>query len=79
MYEIGNPAEYITPDCIADFTSIKLEDEGNNRVKVYGITGQPATDFYKVSASYSDGYVAFSSLTYCAPDAYKKHSLQIQY
>lgn len=72
MYEIGNPAEYITPDCIADFTSIKLEDEGNNRVKVYGITGQPATDFYKVSASYSDGYVAFSSLTYCAPDAYKK-------
>ena len=72
MYEIGNPAEYITPDCIADFTSIKLEDQGNNRVKVYGITGQPATDFYKVSASYSDGYVAFSSLTYCAPDAYKK-------
>ena len=72
MYEIGNPAEYITPDCIADFTSIKLEDVGNNRVKVYGITGKPATEFYKVSASYSDGYVAFSSLTYCAPDAYKK-------
>jgi Acyclic terpene utilisation family protein AtuA len=72
MYEIGDPAEYITPDCIADFTSIKLEDLGNNRVKVYGITGQPATEFYKVSASYSDGYVAFSSLTYCAPDAYKK-------
>jgi hypothetical protein len=72
MYEIGNPAEYITPDCIADFTSINLEDLGNNRVKVYGITGQPATEYYKVSASYSDGYVAFSSLTYCAPDAYKK-------
>jgi hypothetical protein len=72
MYEIGNPAEYITPDCIADFTSINLEDLGNNRVKVYGIKGQPATEYYKVSASYSDGYVAFSSLTYCAPDAYKK-------
>ena len=72
MYEIGNPAEYITPDCIADFTSIKLEDVGTNRVKVYGITGQPATEFYKVSASYSVGYVAFSSLTYCAPDADNK-------
>ena len=72
LYEIGNPAEYITPDCIADFTSIKLEDLGNNRVRVYGITGQPSTEFYKVSASYSDGFVAFSSLTYCAPDAYKK-------
>jgi len=72
LYEIGNPAEYITPDCIADFTSIKLEDLGNNRVRVYGITGQPSTEYYKVSASYSDGFVAFSSLTYCAPDAYKK-------
>jgi hypothetical protein len=74
MYEIGNPAEYITPDCIADFTTIQLEDLGNNRVKAYGIKGLPATPFYKVSASYSDGYVAFSSLTYSAPDAYKKAS-----
>ena len=72
MYEIGNPEEYITPDCIADFSSIKLEDLGNNRVKVYGVKGKPATPFYKVSASYNDGYVAFSSLTYSAPDALKK-------
>lgn len=72
MYEIGDPSEYITPDCIADFTSIKIEDLGNDRVKVYGITGKPATPFFKVSASYEDGYVAFSSLTYSAPDAYKK-------
>ena len=72
MYEIGDPSEYITPDCIADFTSIHMDDLGNNRVKVYGITGKPATPFFKVSASYEDGYVAFSSLTYSAPDAYKK-------
>jgi len=72
MYEIGDPSEYITPDCIADFTSINIEDLGNDRVKVYGITGKPATPFFKVSASYEDGYVAFSSLTYSAPDAYKK-------
>ncbi|MEY3688518.1 MAG: acyclic terpene utilization AtuA family protein [Candidatus Kapaibacteriota bacterium] len=72
MYEIGDPSEYITPDCIADFTSIKIEDLGNDRVKVYGISGKPATPFFKVSASYEDGYVAFSSLTYSAPDAYKK-------
>lgn len=70
LYEIGNPEEYITPDCVADFSSIQLRDEGNNRVKVYGITGKPATPFYKVSASYADGYVAFSSLTYSAPEAY---------
>ncbi|MBI2793075.1 MAG: DUF1446 domain-containing protein [Ignavibacteria bacterium] len=72
LYEIGNPANYITPDCIADFTSIKLDDLGNNRVRVHGITGRPSTDFYKVSASYLDGFVAFSQLTYCAPDAMDK-------
>ncbi len=72
MYEIGDPTMYITPDCVADFSSIHLEDLGNNRVRVFGITGQPATPFYKVSASYLDGYVAFGSLTYSAPSAYEK-------
>ncbi|MBN9399031.1 MAG: DUF1446 domain-containing protein ['Candidatus Kapabacteria' thiocyanatum] len=72
LYEIGDPAEYITPDCVADFTSIRLEDLGNDRVKVHGIKGRPATPFYKVSASYLDGYVSFGSLTYSAPDAYEK-------
>jgi hypothetical protein len=72
MYEIGDPTMYITPDCIADFSSIHLEDLGNDRVRVFGITGRPFTPFYKVSASYLDGFVAFGSLTYSAPDAYEK-------
>ncbi len=72
LYEIGDPSEYITPDVIADFTSIHLEDLGNNRVRVHGIIGKPATPFLKVSASYSDGYIAFSTLTYTAPDALEK-------
>lgn len=72
LYEIGDPEEYITPDCIADFTSIHLEDLGNDRVRVYGIKGRPATPFFKVSASYLDGYVAFGSLTYSAPEAFEK-------
>ena len=72
MYEIGDPTQYITPDCVADFSSIHLEDLGNNRVRVYGITGKPNTPFLKVSASYLDGFVAFGSLTYTAPDAVEK-------
>ena len=72
VYEIGNPKDYITPDCIADFTSINLKDDGNNRVKVFGIKGYPATEFYKVSVSYSDGYSSFGSLTYSWPDALDK-------
>lgn len=72
VYEIGNPKDYITPDCIADFTSIHLEDTGENKVKVFGVRGFPATEFYKVSMSYSDGYSAFGSLTYSWPDALEK-------
>ncbi len=72
MYEIGDPASYITPDCIADFTSIRLKQEGENRVKVWGITGKPDTPTYKISASYIDGYKLSSTLVYSWPDALKK-------
>ncbi|MCF8260566.1 MAG: DUF1446 domain-containing protein [Melioribacteraceae bacterium] len=72
VYEIGDPKDYITPDCIADFTSIKLEEIGENRVKVFGVKGNPETEFYKVSASHSDGYSAFGTLTYTWPQALTK-------
>ncbi len=72
VYEIGDPKEYITPDCVADFTSIKLEQVGENRVKVYNIKGNKATEFYKVSCAYSDGYSAVGTLTYSWPSALTK-------
>lgn len=72
LYEIGDPKDYITPDVVADFTSIKVEDVSKNRVKVTGITGLPYTDSYKVSASYNDGYKLSATLVYCWPDALKK-------
>jgi hypothetical protein len=75
LYEIGDPKEYITPDCVADFTSIHLEDLGRDRVKVFGIKGRPATEFYKVSMSYNDGYSAQGTLTYTWPDAMEKAKL----
>jgi hypothetical protein len=72
VYEIGDPTSYITPDCVADFTSIKLEDLGNDRVRVYDVKGKEATEYYKVSCSYSDGFSAAASLTYSWPDALTK-------
>jgi hypothetical protein len=72
VYEIGDPKNYITPDCVADFTSIKLKDLGNNRVKVYDIKGFEDTEFYKVSCSYEDGFSAAGSLTYSWPQALTK-------
>ena len=72
LYEIGDPSSYITPDVIADFTSIRLAQEGENRVRVFGITGKPETPTYKISASFNDGYKLSSTLVYCWPDAIKK-------
>lgn len=72
LYEIGDPTNYITPECIADFTTIKLEQVGKDKVKLSGVKGKPATEFYKVSMAYSDGYTAIGTLTYAWPDALEK-------
>src|SRR5205823_3653275 len=68
----GDPREYITPDCVADFTTIRLEDAGRDRVRVFGVRGRPATDSLKVSVSYSAGFKAVGTLVYAWPDAYAK-------
>jgi len=72
VYEMGDPHQYITPDCVADFTTIRLQDDGRDRVRVYGIEGRPATEFLKVSISYSAGFKAVGTLVYAWPDAYEK-------
>ncbi len=71
-YEMGDPARYITPDVIADFTSFELIQEGDNRVRIQGVKGYPATDTYKVSMSYSDGWKSVGQLTVSGPDALAK-------
>ena len=72
VYEMGNPAEYITPDCIADFTTIRLRPGGKDRVRVSGIGGRPATDKLKVSIAYFYGFKAVGTLVYAWPEAYEK-------
>ena len=75
VYEMGDPHAYITPDVVADFTSIRLEADGPNRVRVFGIRGKPATDKLKVSIAYRSGYKAVGSLVYAWPDALEKAQL----
>ncbi len=72
LYEMGDPKSYITPDVVADFSSIQLAPDGDDRVKVFGITGSPSTEFYKVSIAYSAGWKAVGTLVYAWPDAYAK-------
>jgi hypothetical protein len=72
VYEMGNPAEYITPDVIADFTTIRLEEVGPDRVRVSGVKGRPPTDKLKVSIAYHAGWKATGTLLYVWPDAVAK-------
>jgi len=72
VYEMGDPHSYITPDGIADFTTIQLQQAGRDRVRVSGIHGAPATPMLKVSIAYFYGYKAVGTLVYSWPEAYDK-------
>ncbi|MFN2635956.1 MAG: acyclic terpene utilization AtuA family protein [Gemmatimonadaceae bacterium] len=72
VYEMGDPRSYITPDVIADFTTIRLGDDGENRVRVFGIKGKPPTDKLKVSVAYRAGFKSVGTLVYAWPEALDK-------
>lgn len=75
VYEMGDPHSYITPDVVADFTTIRLEPAGEDRVRVFGIRGRPPTDKLKVSIAYRAGFKAVGTLVYAWPDALDKARL----
>jgi hypothetical protein len=72
LYELGDPQNYITPDCIADFTSIRLEDADPDRVRVSGIRGGSRPPTLKLSISYAVGWKAIGTLVYSWPQALEK-------
>ena len=75
LYEIGDPAAYILPDVVCDFTRVTLTQQGGaaaHRVLVQGARGRPPTDCYKVSATYMEGWRAQATLLITGIDAAKK-------
>jgi hypothetical protein len=72
LYELGDPKNYLTPDCAADFTSIHLEETGPDRVRVAGIRGGPRPPTLKLSISYTSGWKAIGTLVYSWPQALEK-------
>jgi hypothetical protein len=74
-YEMGNPEDYLGPDCRADFTSVSMSQDGPDRVMVKGAKGAPPTDTLKVSISYHEGWKASGQLTVSGPDALAKAKL----
>ncbi len=72
LYELGDPKNYITPDCVADFTSVHLEDMAADRVRVSGIRGAPRPPTLKLSIAYEYGWKATGTLVYTRPQAIEK-------
>ena len=72
LYEMGNPARYVSADVVVDFRTIRLEQDGPDRVRVFGIRGAPETDTFKVSISYLNGWKASGQLTISGPFALEK-------
>jgi hypothetical protein len=72
VYEIGDPQSFVTADCISDFTSIHLQEDGPDRVRISGVKGRPRPDALKLSISFEAGYKAIGTLVYSWPDALEK-------
>ncbi|HOX24352.1 MAG TPA: DUF1446 domain-containing protein [Candidatus Krumholzibacteria bacterium] len=72
VYEMGDPAEYISPDVIARFDTVELEQIGRNRVRVSNARGLPRPPRFKVSMAYDDGWKALGQLLVCGPEVAAK-------
>jgi hypothetical protein len=72
VYEIGDPAHYLTPDVDADFSAVQLADDGPDRVRVTGARGGTRPDRLKVSLAWHDGWAVTAMLVIVGPDAVRK-------
>src|SRR6266850_445268 len=75
FYEVHDPANYITPDVVVDFTTVRLEQVGPDRVRVTGISGKPRTPTLKVSISCAEGFIGEDMFFYAGPGALRRAKL----
>jgi hypothetical protein len=75
LYEIQDPAAYFTPDVVADFSGVQLEEVGPDRVRVQGARGRMRPKTLKVSIGYHDGYIGEGQISYAGPHALRRAEL----
>ena len=78
LYEVHDPAHYLTPDVDVDMTTLHMEEIGPDQVRVTGATGHPAPKTFKIVAGYEDGYMGQATIGYAWPDALAKAQLAAQ-
>ncbi len=75
LYELHDPAAYLTPDATMDITGVRLEVEGEDRVRVRGVRGHPPPPTYKVTVSLEGGFLAEGEISYAGPNALARAEL----
>lgn len=75
LYEMHDPASYITPDCVLDVTDVEFASEGRHRVRATGAKARPRTPSYKVVIGYHDGYIGEGEVGYAGPNAVARAKL----
>ncbi len=78
LYEVHDPAHYLTPDVDVDMTTLHMEEIGPDQVRVTGATGRPAPETLKIVAGYEDGVMGQAMIGYAWPDALAKAQLAAQ-
>ena len=78
LYEIGDPALYLAPDVVADFSGVEIEEVGPDRVSVRGATGHARPETLKISVGYRDGYIGEGQISYAGPGAVGRARLALR-
>ncbi len=77
LYELEDPARYLQPDVVADFSQVEFESDGSNRVRVWGASGQPRPETLKATLGYRDGFIGEGQISYAGPGARARGELAL--
>ena len=77
LYELEDPSCYLQPDVAADFSAVRLVEEGPDRVRVEGATGHARPDSLKVTLGYRDGFIGEGQISYAGPGARARGELAL--
>ena len=78
LYEVHDPARYLQPDVVADFSRVHLQPDGPDRVAITGATGHPATGTLKVSIGYHDGFIGEGQISYAGAGSRARAELALR-
>lgn len=77
LYEVEDPAHYLQADVVGDFSQVRFEDLGSDRVQADGASGHPRPDHLKASLGYRDGFIGEAQISYAGPGARARGELAL--